>query len=340
MAYTDVDKSSLHFNTKLYTGNNSSNSITGVGFQPDMTWIKNRTSANSHMLFDAIRGATYRLSTDTNETSAAYSNSLTSFDSDGFTLNNFGDVNANSDNFVAWNFKANGQGSSNADGSITTTYTSANTTSGFSMVKFTATGSAATVGHGLGVAPAFILVKRTSSTADWQVYHKSLGATKYLEFSQSQAVGTATNRWNDTEPTSSVFSIGNEWNNGSELMAYCFAEKRGFSKFLKYQANGQSTNMFLNCGFKPALVIIKKESGADNWIMFDNKRDTDNVVGQYLFPNEANAEASGTYMDFVSNGINIRTSDGWVNNASHTYVMLAFAEAPLVGTNNVPCTAR
>lgn len=340
MAYTTVDKASAHMNAVTYTGNNSSNAITGVGFQPDFVWIKNRTSANSHMLFDAIRGATYRLSPDTNETSAAYSNSLTSFDSDGFTLNNFGDVNANSDNFISWNFKANGQGSSNADGSITTTYTSANTASGFSMVKFTATGSAATIGHGLGAKPAMIFVKRTSATADWQVYHKDLGATKYLELSQTQAVNTASNRWNDTEPTNSVFSIGSEWNNGSELMAYCFAEKPGFSKAYTYTANG-SQPRFIHCNFKPIWWIGKASSnGSESWTLYDNKREGYNPQNDRLACNHANAESNETNIDLVSNGIVIRdTSNGHLNYSNYTYVGMAFGQS-IVGSNNVPATAR
>ena len=349
MAYTNVSKSTAHFNTKPYTGNNSSNAITGVGFKPDFTWIKNRSSANSHMLFDVVRGATYRLSADTNEASAQYSNSLTSFDSDGFTLNNFGDVNANSDNFASYNWKTQGTaGSSNTDGSINTTTTSVNTTSGFSISKFTATGSAATIGHGLGVAPKWIWVKRIDSTGAYQVYHGDAGATKYYELNENQAEGTATNRWNDTAPTSSVFSIGNEWGNGQVLEAWCWAEKPGFSKFGSFKGTGNiSDACFAYCGFKPAFIIIKKKATAA-WIMMDNQRPTvsgskyDSNPHNYIFEaNTSNAEAtSSNYnVDFKATGFKIKTTNGAFNTNGSEYIFMAFAAEPLVGSNNVPSTA-
>tara|TARA_A100001011_G_scaffold94980_1_gene99792 strand:+ start:721 stop:1761 length:1041 start_codon:yes stop_codon:yes gene_type:complete len=346
MAYTTVDKASANMNAVTYTGNSSVRTISGVGFQPDFVWIKDRgNTGRNNMVFDALRGATKHIHTNDSDAEATLADTLTAFTSDGFSLgadSTAGSalVNGNSNSYISWNFKANGAGSANSDGSITTTSTSANTASGFSIVKFTATGSAATIGHGLGVAPAMIWVKRTSSTADWQVYHKDLGATKYLELSQTQAVGTSSGRFNDTAPTSTVFSIGNEWNNGSELIAYCFAEKPGFSKAYTYTANG-SQPRFIHCNFKPIWWIGKASSnGSESWTSYDNKREGYNPQNDRLFPNNDNVEGNETLIDLVSNGIVIRdTSNGHLNYSNYTYVGMAFGQS-IVGSNKVPATAR
>ena len=342
MAYTTVNKSTDHFNTLLYTGTGSSNALTGVGFQPDMTWIKVRSESNNHELYDVVRGVTKRIYPDLSNAEDTNTAGLTAFGTDGFTVNTGGAVNGSSKTYVAWNWKTQGSaGSSNTNGSIDTTTTSVNTTAGISLGKFTATGSAATVGHGLGVAPAMIIVKRTSATADWQVYHKSLTATHYLEFSQPQASAAAGGtRWNDTEPTSSVFSIGNEWNNGSELMAYCFAEKPGFSKAFTYTANG-SQPRFIHCNFKPIWWIGKASSnGSESWTSYDNKREGYNPQNDRLAPNNTNTENNETNIDLVSNGIVIRdTSNGHLNYSNYTYVGMAFGQS-IVGSNNIPATAR
>ena len=241
----------------------------------------------------------------------------------------------------AWNWKANGQGSANSDGSINTTYTSANTTSGFSINLFTATGSAGTIGHGLNAVPKMILVKDTNGTGSWQVYHASLGATKYLALNENIAAGTASNRWNDTTPTSSVFSIGSEWSSGKTLIAYTFAEKTGFSKFGSYTGNSSTDGTFVYTGFKPAFLIQKRSDTTANWNMYDNKRSSSggfNVVDDLFYVDGSNAEISYTSVDFLSNGFKFRSSDGALNTGAN--IFMAFAEAPLVGSNNVPATAR
>ena len=350
MAYTNVSKSTAHFSTKAYTGNSGTQSITGIGFQPDMVWIKNRNDSNnqSHVLYDAVRGVTKYLQTNSSAAEATETSGVTTFGTDGFTVGNTVTVNTGF-NYAAYCWKAGtGAGSSNTDGSINTTTTSVNTTAGFSISKFTATGSAATIGHGLGVKPKWIWVKRIDGTGAYQVYHGDRGATKYQELNETQAVASATNRWNDTEPTSSVFSIGNEWSNGHVLEAWCWAEKPGFSKFGSYVGTGNINDAcFFYCGFKPAFIIIKKITGAA-WILMDNARPTVNGVSyqknprNYIFEvNTSNAEAtSSNYnVDFKATGFKIKTTNNAFNTNGQEYVVMAFASEPLVGSNNVPSTA-
>ena len=291
---------------------------------------------------NAVSGADKYLISNSNSGEGDPGSNFASFDSDGFTLGGSdGGWNSSSYNYVAWNWKANGQGSSNTDGSINTTYTSANTTSGFSIVKFTATGSAATVGHGLSAVPKMILVKRTDSSHTWQVYHASRGATKYLELQATQAEQTASNRWNDTAPTTSVFSIGSEWGSGAVLLAYCFAEKTGFSKFGSYVANGSNDGAFCYTGFKPGFIMIKSATTAMYWHIFDKTRLGYNAYNYRLNPNATDVETTTTdVIDILSNGFKIRTNQQQFGTSGATYIYMAFAEAPLVGSNNVPCTAR
>ena len=343
MAYTTIDDPTVYFNTVLYAGNGSTNAITGVGHAPDWVWIKQRSGSRSHMLFDAIRGATYRLSSDTNEANGQYSTSLTAFGSDGFTLGAFNDVNESSNTFVSWSWKANGAGSSNSDGSITSTV-SANTTSGFSIVKFTGTGSNATVGHGLGVAPRMIIVK-SLGTNDWSVYHGSLGGTKAIFMDITSGSATHVDYWNNTNTTSSVFSIGissNMNHSSTDMIAYCFGEVQGFSKFSEYVGNGNADGTFIYTGFKPAFIIFKRSSGSgDQWHMFDNKRDGYNFQNNILFPDASSAEqTSGLPLDILSNGFKLRSTGGDVNGSGETYIYMAFAEEPLVSSNGIPATAR
>ena len=350
MAYTTIDKSSLHFNTKLYTGDESGQTIT-VGFQPDFTWIKTRDGAYNHQLVDAVRGNTKYLKSNATDAENTSTNAVTGFVSSGFTLGADTNawVNQNSKNIVAWNWKAGGgQGSSNTDGSINTTYTSVNTTSGFSISTYTGTGSAGTIGHGLGVKPSMILCKRlTGSAESWVVYHQSLDASapqdKYLHLNTTDAVGDSAGMWNDTAPTTSVFSVGSTGvsnGSGGTFVAYCFAEKTGFSKFGSYTGNGNANGPMIYTGFKPAFLIIKRTNAANDWVMLDSKRDPINQMGKGLFPMSNSAEATGYNLDFLSNGVKIRTSGAGENGAGAPFIFMAFAEAPLVGSNNVPCTAR
>ena len=343
-----IDKPSDYFNTKLYTGNGSTQSITGVGFQPDWTWIKYRNSGTyGHDLYDAVRGATKTL--NTNNTNAEYTSAdrLTAFASDGFNLDSNASVNENSGTYVSWNWNANGAGSANTDGSISSTV-SANTTSGFSIVTYSGTGSAGTVGHGLGVAPSMIIVKvRTGRTASWLVYHKGIASdaqTDFIKLESSDAAADEATIWNDTAPTSSVFSVGTEdtvSGSGNTFVAYCFAEKQGFSKFGSYTGNGSADGTFVYTGFKPAFVIFKNTTTANKqWYLMDNKRNTYNVANIVLAPNQANDESwwgTGNNADFLSNGIKIKSNSD-INNSGDNFIYMAFAEQPLVGDN--PATAR
>ncbi len=346
MAYTTINKSTDYFNTKLYTGNGSAQSITGLNFQPDWCWLKSRATAN-HRVFDAVRGATKAIYPSLTSAEGTSSAELNAFNSDGFTLGSEANVNANGVNFASWNWKANGQGSSNTDGSINTTYTSASTTSGFSISTYTGTGANATVGHGLGVAPKMILMKNISTTSSWIVYHESIGNTKSLALDSTAVEDASSVFFNNTSPTSSVFSLGNSNANasGDTCIAYCFAEKKGFSKFGSVKGNGSDDGPFIYTGFKPAFYMHKIYNGSTGqWLMFDNKRNETNVVNKFLKTDSNEAEGtsgSANQVDFLSNGIKIRENNGDLNSStSNDYLYMAFAEAPLVGTNNVPTTAR
>ncbi|BAQ91393.1 hypothetical protein [uncultured Mediterranean phage uvMED] len=331
-----------YFNTVTFTGNSSTQSITGVGFQPDWVWFKNRAQAYDHQAFDAVRGVTKRISPNTDSTESTQSASLTSFDSDGFSVGNYNPINESPNGIASWNWKANGSGSSNTDGSITSTV-SANTTSGFSIVTYTGTGSNATIGTGLNAVPKMIIVKNLTNANAWSVYHASLGATKYLALNESDAAGTASDRWQDTTPTSSVFSIGTNANQGGSYnyIAYCFAEKKGFSKFGSYTGNGNADGTFVYTGFKPAFVLIKA-TDVDEWRIYDNKRANPfNVIDVRLKANASDAESSGNNeCDFLSNGIKIRSNSGGVGSSGQEYIYMCFAEEPLVSSNGVPATAR
>ena len=344
MAYTTIKKPSSYFNTVLYTGNGSTQSITGVGFQPDWVWGKNRDTTNWHNLEDIVRGETKRLSSNSTDAEATEPNNITSFDSDGFSVGNGNNLNGNGYRIVAWNWLASNTTASNTDGSITSTV-SANTTSGFSIVSYTGNSTAgATVGHGLGVAPAMMIIKnRTSSSNTWTVYHHKLSnpATKFLGLNLSGAEDTSTTNFNSTVPSSSVITLGTDagTNGSTTMIAYCFAEKQGFSKFGSYTGNGNADGTFVYTGFKPAWVMVKNASNAfEEWGIWDSKRDVSNIVTRRLVANITAAENTSDYLDFTSNGFKIRTSANGLNQSGSNLIYMAFAEEPLVGDN--PCTAR
>jgi hypothetical protein len=347
MAYTTINKPSDYFNTVLYTGTGSSNAITGVGFQPDWVWIKSRTGGYSHQLFDVIRGATKIISSDATDAESTNVQKLTSFDSDGFSVGTNVGVNESSANLVSWNWLANGTGVSNTDGSITSTV-SANTTSGFSIVTYTGNGSSGTIGHGLGSEPKMIFVKRYDASGNnWNVYTSSTGNSARLKLNLTDAVETGnTGPWNGTSPTSSVFSVGGAGDTntvGGTHVAYCFAEKKGFSKFGRYAGTGNADGRFVYTGFRPAFVLVKGYQDVLNWGMYDNKRSTYNVADETLWSNSSNSESTigTTYgMDILSNGFKARTVSSQINTNGQGYIYMAFAEHPLVSSSGVPCTAR
>tara|TARA_B100000424_G_scaffold168741_1_gene129850 strand:+ start:973 stop:2013 length:1041 start_codon:yes stop_codon:yes gene_type:complete len=346
MAYTDIDDPTIYFQTKLYTGNGSTNAITFDGdtnMQPDWVWIKSRDSGGrDHALFDSVRGATKRIRSNQNDAEDTASG-VDSFDTNGFTLGGSSSIeNGSSGTFVSWNWKASGSTASNTDGSITSTV-SANTTAGFSILTFTGTGSSATVGHGLGAVPKMILFKKTSGAQGWGVYHAGVGNTGALRLDGTDATDTTSNYFNNTSPTSSVFTVNtnNSVNNsGGTMLAYCFAEKQGYSKIGSYTGNGNADGAFIYLGFKPAWVLLKQTDSAGSWNLYDNKRNGFNVDNDLILTDASNAEANATFIDFLSNGFKIRDTDDDRNASNGTYIFLAFAESPLVNSNGIPNNAR
>jgi hypothetical protein len=330
-------------NAVLYTGNGSSQTITGVGFQPDWVWIKQRSGTANHNLYDVLRivsGDYKRLYSNLTiaEESSTYlgNTNLSAFTSDGFSLGAGTDTNANTSTYVGWNWKANGAGVSNTAGSITSTV-SANTTSGFSVVTYTGNGSSgATIGHGLGVAPSMFIVKSRGTTDSWGVYHASLGNTKGLYLETTGAAVTSSAFWNNTSPTSTVFSVSNNSiNNASSTnyVAYCFAPISGFSAFGSYTGNGSADGPFVYLGFRPRFVMVKRtDSSGNNWTILDTSRDTYNAAGLYLYPNLSAAEddyrASTGPVDILSNGFKQRSALSNVNASGATYIYACFAENP------------
>jgi hypothetical protein len=348
MAYTTIDLPSEYFNTKLTTGTGSSQAVTGLGFQPDWVWGKRRDSTGNNSLFDSVRGITKGLESNNTDAEFTSTDYYDSFDSDGFTIaaGASGAGNGSGQTAVQWCWLANGTASSNTDGSITSNV-SANTTSGFSIVSYTGTGANNTVGHSLGVKPSmFIIKERGASGEGWNIYHKSLGATKYIMLQSTNASATSSTLFQNTEPTSSVFSVGvDAGTNGSTktYIAYCFAEKKGFSKFGSYTGNGNSDGPFIYTGFRPAFVLIKANTAGQDWHIHDIKRSTFNVSDTVLLPNTIDADITDTTVygiDILSNGFKCRGTHPRVNGSGTGYIYMAFAENPFVTSTGIPTTAR
>jgi len=331
MAYTTIDNPFKYFNTKLYTGTGSSNALTGVGFQPDWTWIKNRPQTDDHKIFDAVRGVTKVLKSNTTGAESTDSNTLTAFGTDGFTVGSDGGVNGSSENLVAWNWLGANGTASNSDGSITSTV-SANTTAGFSICAWN--GNSGTVGHGLGVKPALIIIKSRQTANNWVVLHKDLTGgmdTNGIVLNSQDAETSGGSGM--AEPTSSVFTITGGLAANDNNIGYVFAEKKGYSKFGKYIGNGSTSGTFIYTGFKPAFIIMKSSSHAVNWKVHDNKRDSiNNGSGASLSPNENSAEDDNTAydIDLLSNGFKQKNNNANMNKNTYTYIYWAFAEAPFV----------
>ncbi len=351
MAYTTIDNPELYFNTKLYTGNGGTqHSITGVGFQPDWTWIKSRDDAYNHFLFDAVRGVGKQIYSNLTNAEATNMNNLYSFNADGFSLAQSANddvTNKNNSNFASWNWKAGGSASSNSNGSVTTSV-SANTTAGFSVVNVPTTGSVLTAGHGLSQAPEIIFEKSRDRSDNWIVYNYSIGNTKALFLNLANANSTATDFFNDTSPTSTVWTMGSEnsVNNASqETIAYCFHSVKGYSRISNYVGNGATNGPVVYCGFKPAWVLIKNVEVAEQWRIYDNKRDPFNHMFRCLFPNANNGENTtdnqSEEIDFLATGFKIRSDSRQLNGSGQKLIYMAFAEAPLVtGASAIPTTAR
>jgi len=460
MAYTTINNGKIYFNTKLWTGDDSSgHAITGVGFQPDWVWIKNRSTSDDHCIVDSIRGNTKVIVSNSNAAEITSTQRVQSFDSDGITVGADNDTNKSGSSIVGWNWLAGGTApsktytvkvvsdggnkyrfddfgtsavtleiseggtytfdqadSSNnghplrfatqADGANSSQYTtgvttngtpgqagaytritvaasaptlfyyctnhtgmggqantpttnsfssfngtiqsniSPNTTSGFSIVSYTGNGTAgATIGHGLGVTPKMIIVKKRSGVSTWNVYHEAIGNTKGLYLNTTDATTTYTGFWNDTSPTSSVFTVGaDNTTNSATYIAYCFAEKKGYSKFGSYTGNGNANGTFIYTGFKPAFVLTKSTSNAVNWQIQDNKTAPTNLMTNKLFANTSAAQDTGSEntVDFLSNGFKPRGtgSSENINGNGYSYIYMAFAENPFTSSAGTPVTAR
>ncbi len=345
MVYTTINKAKVNMNTVIYNGNAGTQSITGVGFQPDLTWIKNRAgSAENHAWTDVVRGVTKTLSCNSTGAETTVADGLTAFGADGFTLGASDQFNGSSGRtYVSWNWKAGGTGSANSSGSIASTV-SANTTAGFSVVEWSGSAANATIGHGLGAVPSFIITKDTNDTYNWGVYHQSMGNTKYLYLNTSGAEATSTSAWNDTTPTATVFSVGNAGatnaSGTNNMIAYCFAEKPGYSKFSAYKGNGNANGAFVYTGFRPSFILIRnKTDSGEMWEMFDDKRLGYNEKNYRIYSNASDVQDTSIRLDMLSNGFKIRTTGSHVNENGDTMVYAAFGQS-LVGTNDTVANAR
>ena len=338
MAYTTIDNPELFFQCKAYTGNGTAIGSGGLAvtldgsenMQPDFVWLKRRTDAGyHHNLFDSVRGATQLVYANLAEAAGTKTEGVTSFNSDGFTVGNDGDCNASGKSHVAWCWKESA-------------------TAGFDIISMTGTGSARTQSHNLSAVPKMVIVKcLNDGNKSWAVYHAGAASdaeTDVLALDAGDAKADDATYWNDTAPTSSVFTVGtaNGVNKDTKsYISYVFADVQGFSKFGSYEGNANADGNYVHLGFKPAFVIVKKASATDNWFLFDNKREGYNAINDALRPNLSNAELdlAGVGMDLLSNGFKLRSGDDDLND-SNTFIYMAWAEAPFVNSNGVPCNAR
>ena len=333
MSYTNgLDNPELYFQCKLYTGDGSTPSITLDGdtdMQPDMVWIKNRDATDSHCLFDAVRGVTEVLHPDATTAETTDADTLTSFDSDGFALGDDDKVNTNTEKYVAWCWKESA-------------------TSGFDIVGFTGNETNRTVSHSLSAVPHYMVVRTRNGDAgrNYSVYHHkntSAPETDHIFWDSTQATEDDATIWQDTAPTSSLFSIGTNLGVNEDtknIIAYLWTEKQGYSKFSSFLGNGNVDGAFIYTGFKPAFLMVKATSTTSAWYIYDNKRAGYNVENYQLYPNLNNAEDTTDQIDLLSNGFKWRAITGDPNSSGRTYIYMAFAEAPFVNSNGVPCNAR
>ena len=354
MAYTAIDDPSEYFHIQLWTGtsDDSTKTITNDAnagdFKPDWLWIKARNGnyeTRDHALYDSSRGATRRLESNAND-AEVNTDSNNTFNTNGFTLTANYSINGPSTTHVGWQWKANGgTTASNDDGSITSTV-QANTTAGFSIVTYTGTGSGATVGHGLGATPTWVLVKERGAAGEaWNNLHQGVGEGKTIMLNLTNAEQSSTTMWNNTPPNASVFSVGADaGSNGSSktYVAYCFTEKKGYSKFSEYTGTGSADGPFVYTGFTPAFIIRKDTGGTEQWTMMDDTRKLFNVNKSILNPNRSNAEAGNANLsiDLLSNGFKVRSGDGASNAAGGIYIYMCFASHPFVSSEGVPATAK
>ena len=332
MAYTTIDDPEAYFQVKLYTGNGGSQSITFDGdtaMQADMIYIKERDVAHSSSIIDSVRGVRKTLTSDENAAVITESNGLSAFDSDGLTFDGAGGnhVNDSSQATVAWCWKESA-------------------TSGFDIATFTGNGAAQNISHSLSAAPKMVITKSRSTTGAWYTYHAGVASdaeTDYMVLDTTAAAGDASTVWNDTAPTSSVFTVGSGFDDGTTYVAYCFAPIGGYSKFSSYIGNGNASGPMIVTGFRPAYVLIKRKDSTGDWYIFDNKLIPRNTITQYLTANKNEAVKNAVaayYIDFTSSGFKLRGTGSETNASGGTYIYAAFAEAPFVNSNGVPCNAR
>jgi len=347
MAFATIDKGSKYFDSTLYSGNDGTQSITSLNFKPDFLWIKSRNTAVNHQLIDVIRGNTKQISSSDASAEATPTYPYTStFDTNGWTMTNgsLSGGNTTGRTYVGWSWLGGGTGVSNTSGTISSTV-SANTTSGFSIVKYTGNATnGATVGHGLGAVPDMLIGKDLSDGSGWGIWHKNLsGATYRLSFdTAAQSNDSALFGGSGAVlPTSTVFTLGSGGglNGANANIVYCFTSIKGYSKFGSYTGNGSADGTFVYTGFKPAFVIVKSSSNAYPWVMHDSKRPAYNPES-YLYPHATNVEASDIPHDFLSNGFKIRGTFTDTNGSGANYIYMAFAENPFVSSKGLPCTAR
>jgi hypothetical protein len=332
MAYTTIDNPELYFNTVTYVANQTDDRQITVGFQPDWTWLKDRDQAVNHDLYDSVRGATKYISSNKTNAEGTQTDGLKSFNSTGFTLGTGWGNQSTGDDYVSWNWKESA-------------------TAGFDIVSYTGNSSDGVtqqnISHSLSAVPQVIIIKNRADATNWCVYHHkntSAPETEIIYLNLTNATSDDSAFFGDTAPTSSIFTVGGDNGvngNGDSMIAYCFAEKKGYSKFGSYVGNGSTSGTYVHLGFKPAFVIIKDVSGARSWIMLDNKRNTFNVVNNRLFPDSTDAQnTSVDALDFTAQGFKIRSTNTSVNVSGNTYIYMCFAESPFVTSTGIPTTAR
>jgi hypothetical protein len=348
MAYTDIDDPTLYFSSTIWTGNATDDRaivIDGTGMQPDFVWIKSRNDTDNHRLVDSVRGATKHIESDGSGAEQTSSNVKT-FTSTGVTLSTNGAVNANSELYASWAWKAGGSASNNTDGN-TTTSVSVNQDAGFSIMKYAGDGNDSTIGHGLGAKPEYIIFKETDGTESWRVHsiYTPNNASNTLALNLNDAAFSQSNWISAISNTTISIGTDSSFNtDGNNYIAYAFAPKQGYSKFGSYTGNGNADGSFVYLGFKPAWVMVKRSSGTGHWMILDNKRSASggfNVLGERIKANATDAGATDVYMDFLASGFKFRTTTAtsW-NDSGSTYIFMAFAEEPFVTSTGIPATAR
>ena len=349
MAYTTIDDPSAYFQTVLFASKGAITFDGSSDLQPDMIWNKNRDSAGySHHIVDSVRGVSKLLRVDSSIAEFTSADSITSLNTDGFTIGNDanGYMQSGSDKIVTWGWKAgtsfSNDASSTGIGSIDSVG-SVSTDAGFSITSYTGTGSAGTIKHGLSVAPSMVIIKNRDDGQSWRVGVTSVGFDKYLGLNGTGAATSSSGMFNNTAPTTSVFSVGSDGStnaSGEKCIAYCFADVKGYSKIGSYTGNGSTDGSYIHCGFKPAWVMIKRTDGANSWVIYDNKREGYNVDNDALQANGTNAEGTSDDIDLLSSGFKMRTSGVGENGSGNSYIYMAFAESPFTNSNGVPNNAR